>query len=124
MPGKVADASVLGAIVFDELRAEEALFLLEDAELYEPVLLAYELASIARKKARAFPAQRAGLLEALRVGLAIPMNWVDVDHIAALRLSLGTGLTMYDASYLHIAQALGIPLVTFDQQLGAAVSGG
>jgi predicted nucleic acid-binding protein len=111
-------------MVFDEVRAEEARSPLEDAELYEPVLLAYELASTARKKARAYPQQRAGLLQALRLGLAIPMNWVSVDHIAVFRLSLGTGLTTYDASYLHIARALGIPLVTFDQHLERASTSG
>lgn len=55
MPGKVADASVLGAVVFGEPRAAEARSLLAGADLYEPVLLAYELASIARKKIGIYP---------------------------------------------------------------------
>ena len=55
MPVKVADASVLGAVVFGEPRANEARSLIAGADLYEPALLAYELASIARKKNRTLP---------------------------------------------------------------------
>ncbi len=50
MPGKVVDASVIGAIVFGEARAEEGKALLGEDTLFEPPLLAYELCSIARKK--------------------------------------------------------------------------
>lgn len=51
MPDKVADASVLAAVIFREPRSDEARALLSGAELCEPLLLAYELTSIARKKA-------------------------------------------------------------------------
>jgi predicted nucleic acid-binding protein len=51
MPAKVADASVLAAIAFGEPRASEAIALLDDAALHEPTLLAYELTSVAHKKA-------------------------------------------------------------------------
>lgn len=58
MPGKVADASVLGAVVFGEPRATETRLLLAGADLYEPALLAYELASIARKKYPGIPSRK------------------------------------------------------------------
>ena len=54
MPGEVIDASLLGAIVFGETYAKEAISLIRGEELYAPSLLAYELASVARKK-RALP---------------------------------------------------------------------
>lgn len=99
MPIKVADASVLAAITFGEPRAEEAEALLQDAFLYEPPLLVYELASVAHK---------------------LEIQWVDVDHRAVLHLALERGLTTYDATYLFVARSLGAPLVTFDLQLMAA----
>lgn len=55
MPGEVIDASLLGAIVFGEPRAKEAIPLIRGEELYAPSLLGYELASVARKKARLYP---------------------------------------------------------------------
>jgi len=121
MPAKVVDASVLGALLFGEPRAQEAFSLLQGAELYAPTLLDYELTSIARKKILRYPQQRSGLLQALRVGLSLELHRVEVDHEAALQLALERGLTTYDACYLHLARALGAVLITFDERLQAAL---
>ncbi len=120
MTGEVVDASVFGAFLFQEPRAEEAAALLERAELFEPELLAYELASIARKKTLLHAGLSDQILEALEVGLSLDVHWVRIDQIAVVQLALETGLTTYDASYLHVARSLGIPIVTFDEQLRSA----
>ena len=117
MPGRVADASIIGSVVFGEPRAGEALELLGAADLYEPTLLAYELASVARKKVLRYPDQRETLLQALEMSLAMEIGWVEINHLDVVSLALETGLTTYDASYLYLARNLGIPLVTFDSQL-------
>ena len=117
MPASVVDASVLAAWCFREPRASEALKLLQGSDLYAPFLLAYELTSIARRKALAYPERLDVLSEALETALAIPIRWNNVDHMAVLRLSLHANLTAYDASYLYLARALGATLATFDQQL-------
>ena len=122
MPGKVADASLLGAVVFGEPRAEEAASLIGEADLYEPTLLAYELASIARKKIVSNPEQRDVLLQALMMSLSMNISWSEVNQLEVLNLALATGLTTYDASYLYLAKNLGLDLVTFDQRLQAAGS--
>lgn len=119
MPAKVVDASVLGALIFGEPRAEEALSLLEGAELYAPPLLAYELTSVARKKILRYPRLEGKIMQALEIGLSLDINWTEVDHYQALKLALETGLTTYDASYLYLARSLDIPLVTFDERLAA-----
>ena len=123
MPGKVVDASVIAAIAFQESTALEAEALLEGSDLAAPLLLGFELANIARNKAQRDPHRletiRAGLIEALR----LEIQWEEVDHFAVLELALETGLTAYDASYLYLARTLGLPLVTFDQQLQAAIRG-
>ena len=53
----------------------------------------------------------------------LPIRWRDVDHASALRMALDADLTTYDASYLYLAQALSIPLVTFDRRLAQAARG-
>lgn len=121
MPAKVVDASVLGVLLFGEPGAAEAFSLLQGADLYAPSLLDYELTSIARRKTLKHPEQRAQIQQALRLGLALDLKRVSVDHELALEISLQTGLTTYDASYLALARALGAPLVTFDQRLRAAL---
>ena len=119
MPAKVLDASVLGALIFGEPRAKEALSLLEGAELYAPPLLAYELTSVARKKVLRYPQLREKISKALEIGLSLNINWTEADHAAVLQLALDTGLTTYDASYLYLARSLGVPLLTFDERLAA-----
>ncbi|MBI2885637.1 MAG: type II toxin-antitoxin system VapC family toxin [Chloroflexi bacterium] len=120
MPAKVVDASVLGAMLFQEPDAEEAYALLSGGELFAPSLLPYELTSIARKKALRYPDQRDLVQRACEQGLALDITLVEVAHQAVLRLALETGLTTYDASYLYIARLLGAPLVTLDSSLQAA----
>lgn len=123
MPAKVVDASVLAAIIFAEPRANEAEALLRGFELYAPVLLAYELASIARRKVQRYPEQGESLAQALEIGLATDIHWRNVDHTAVLRFSLDTGLTTYDASYCYLARSLDLPLVTFDHRVLSALQG-
>ena len=120
MPARVADASVIAALAFEEPRSEEALSLVRGIDLYEPTLLAYELASIARKKALLYPDRADAIIRALELAQALEARWVEVDQVAVLRLALDTGLTTYDASYLYVARILGASLATFDEQLDQA----
>ncbi len=120
MPAKVVDASVLGAVAFQEPRFAEAVALLQGMELYAPTLLAYELASIARKKALLYPPSAQELADDLEDALAMDIRWVEADHKAVLRLALETDLTTYDASYLYVSRTLNVPLLTFDAQLYSA----
>ena len=62
-------------------------------------------------------------MRSLESALSMDIRWREVDHLAVLELALGTGLTTYDASYLYLARTLGLPLVTFEQQLQAAIRG-
>ncbi|MBI2266744.1 MAG: type II toxin-antitoxin system VapC family toxin [Armatimonadetes bacterium] len=117
MPAKVIDASVVAAWCFREPRASEAMEILRDSDLHAPLLLAYELTSIARRKTIAYPEKTSVLEDALQMAFAIPIHWSEIDHVAVLRLALLADLTTYDACYLHLARKLGMPLATFDQEL-------
>ena len=117
MVARVADASILAAVIFDEPRADEALSLIIGSDLYEPTILSYELASVAKKKILLHPNHEHAIKIALRDALSCNMKLIDVDHMSVLDLALTTGLTTYDASYLFISRTLDIPLVTFDEQL-------
>jgi predicted nucleic acid-binding protein len=114
---KVVDASIMAAWCFRESRAAEAFAILRDSELHAPPLLAYELASIARKKAITYPDKVDLLIQALRTVLVLPVHWDEVDHTIVMQLAIETGLTTYDASYLYVARTTKAELVTFDEQL-------
>ena len=121
MAASVADASVLAALLFDEPRRAEAEGLLTGADLFEPTLLPYELASVARKKIRLDPDQEGPVLRALELLAEVPFRWVVVDQSEAVQLAVRTGLTTYDAAYLWAARSVGAQLVTFDARLQAAI---
>ena len=122
MPGRVVDASVLGALIFGEPDAAEVVSLLDEAEIYVPTLLPYELASIARKKISRYPEQREALVQALALSSAMDLHLIEVNGLAVVDLALETGLTVYDASYLYLSENLGMELITFDQRLREAAS--
>lgn len=114
---KVIDASIIAAWCFRETRAAEAFAILRDSELHAPPLLAYELTSIARKKAITYPDKVDLVVQALCTVLDLPIHWDEVDHTVVLKLAIETGLTTYDASYLYVARKINAELVTLDEQL-------
>ena len=117
MADRVADTSLLAALFFNEPRAAEAEAMISNARLHEPTLLASELASVCRKKILHHRQLREPLLSSLEIGLSLDIKWVTVDQVAIVELALETELTTYDATFLWLSRALGVPLLTFDEQL-------
>jgi predicted nucleic acid-binding protein len=120
MAVQVVDASALGALLFGEPEAEKIAETLGSAKLAVPGLLEFELASICLKKIKTYPEQSADILAAFRLLSQMALETVGVDHVAVVTLANTMGLTTYDASYLWLAQALGVSLVTLDRELRRA----
>ena len=118
----VADASALAAVVFQEAGWEDVAERLDGAAVFAPELLKLELASVAWKKARNRPADAATILSALSIALDSRwnLNWHDVQPTDVVLVAHATGLSVYDATYLWLAGALGADLVTLDVRLAAA----
>jgi predicted nucleic acid-binding protein len=116
----VADASAVAAVAFGEPSGRAAADALSGCVLHEPDLLPYELASVALRKTLRSPEHGEGILQGLALALALDVQWVEVDHLAVVRLAREQGVTTNDATYLHLAVALGIPLMTLDSTLARA----
>lgn len=116
----VADASVLAAVAFGEPSGDSAAEVLAGYALHEPDLLTYELASVALRKVLRAPDRLQDIMQGLALALALDVRWVEVDQLAVVRLALEHSMTTYDATYLYLALALGIPLMTFDSILTRA----
>jgi predicted nucleic acid-binding protein len=101
---KVLDASVVVALLFNELTRESVVSRLRGASLYAPNLLSFEAANACLKKMRAAPAQRHMLLEAFAL-------------FPALSIELKT---IYDATYLWLARTMSAELLTLDDRLARA----
>ena len=117
MRGKVADASVLAAIVFREPEAEAAEELLGRTSIFVPGILDYELTSVALKKSRRHRAHQGEIAFALSMSRWLRLSYVHTPRTEIYDLALRTDLSVYDASYLWIALALSCPLATLDHQL-------
>jgi len=118
-PLVVVDASVFGALVFSESRSREAADLLAEATLISPGLVRYEMANIGRTKIMRNPESGALITRAFRRWLELPVRLVTPDFGGVLSLAVAEQLSAYDAAYVYVAAALGAPLLTFDEQLGA-----
>jgi predicted nucleic acid-binding protein len=118
----VADASALAAVIFQEPASPIVEEALDGAIVFAPTLLIFELANAALKKMRRSPADGPRILSALARGLEgrWRLNWHNVEPTDVTLVANATGLSIYDASYLWLAGALGADLVTLDERLAAA----
>lgn len=118
----VIDASALAAIAFHEPAAAAISQRLDGATVFAPALLKFEMADIARSKARQQSKDAAKILAALTVALSDRWGiiWRDVDYADVVRIADATGASAYDASYLWLAAALDADLVTLDERLARA----
>jgi predicted nucleic acid-binding protein len=117
---KVIDASALIAVVFGEDAGDDVAGKIQGCDLVAPSLLDFELVNVCLSKMRRSPGDRDRLLTAYRARRTIQIETMDLDHAAVLALAQRTGLTGYDASYLHLARTLEVELVTLDRKLAEA----
>ncbi len=118
MKTRIIDASVMASWLFGESRGEEAYRMMDGASLLAPELLPYELSNVALVKSRKHPDQQNKIHEAFHQLFNLDdLKLVTVDFNAVLSLATRKSITTYDASYLYLARALEVPLLTFDQKL-------
>ena len=120
MTDKVIDASAVVALLFNELTREEIVPRLREATLRAPSLIGFEVANACLKKIRAAPAERAALIEAFSLLDALSVSLETVNLDGAILLAERMKVSLYNASYLWLAHALGAELVTLDDQLARA----
>lgn len=120
MTDKVVDASAVVALLFDELTRESVVARLRGCSLHAPTLLEFEVANACLKKIRAAPGERQALLNAFSLlsELAITLEAINLGE--AIAAAERMQLSLYDASYLWLARALGAELVTLDDKLDRA----
>ena len=119
MADKVVDASALAALAFAEPTADAVIDQIDGHRLHAPTLIVFELMSVAWKRGKKHPAAIGLFLDALEVLDGLGLRFRGIDQREVVRLGLSTGLTAYDATYLWLARALNMPLVTLDKKLGA-----
>lgn len=117
----VLDASAWLTVILDEEGAEVVESTMVQHALLAPELLRYEAANgvLMAKQAGRLARSRGALGEALALIRTFPLHLVAMDVFwpEATRLVQHYPLTFYDATYLGIAAALKVPLLTLDGQM-------
>jgi predicted nucleic acid-binding protein len=123
----VIDASVAMAIISPDEQNETVLALLDRMigfGAFAPTLWLFETANAARFKWAQTPIATATARDAIEKLHALPIEIVDMEPAVirggVLTLAQRRKLTIYDASYLHLAITLSLPLSTLDKELIAA----
>jgi len=125
----VLDASVALAWCFEDERSdycESLLDALTQSKVAAPELWALEVTNgllMAMRKKRIDEDQLAGaleLLDGMPIELAPTPKKIAMGRI--LELAVETGLTIYDATYLELAERLDVPLATLDSGLRKAAA--
>jgi predicted nucleic acid-binding protein len=114
----VVDASVLApALADDESGGDRARARLAGETIAAPELIDLEVVSVVRRAARAGRLDERRSAQALADLGALPLRRAShlplLDRVWALR----ENLTVYDAAYVALAEALGTPLLTADSAL-------
>ncbi len=120
----VVDASVVGSWLLPDEEHPEALAILDrlkDDEAFVPTLLWFEVRNLlltGERRRRITPAQTATALNVVQ-GLPFRIDG-EADSNTTLQFARDHGLAVYDAVYLELAIRRGVPLFTFDGDLGVA----
>ncbi|MBN1632490.1 MAG: type II toxin-antitoxin system VapC family toxin [Thermoleophilia bacterium] len=119
----VCDASVFVAVAFAEPDSPRARALTRSRRLYAPPLLRSEVAHAAVKKCARRPKDAPLVKEFFLRSLLVPVRRLEPSWPAVLEIAREHNLSAYDASYLQVAQALGVPLATLDARLAEVARG-
>lgn len=113
----VADASAaVAALTTDGLARER----LGRVEVHAPHLIDYEVASAVRRRVMSGDITEAGGKRALTQWSKIGVERYPARGLLPRIWELRTNLTVYDAAYAALAEALGCPLVTADRRLAGS----
>ncbi len=119
----VLDASVLAKAVVAEHDSDHALKLLEahsegKIELVAPALILYEVGNVLWRHKMDAKTLCTYLTHLLSLGIELlDLHREQKILVDACELSKTRGITFYDASYLAVAKARNIKLVTVDEEL-------
>jgi predicted nucleic acid-binding protein len=117
----VIDASILVPILADDgPGGQRKRNRVRDRRLLAPALIDVEVLAVMRKAASTGRLGERRLLEALAALMALPLHRAAHTPLLPRMWALRHNVTAYDASYVALAEAMRVPLVTADARLASA----
>lgn len=120
----VIESSAMVDALVDEPANPELLALVADSELHAPALLDYEVASALRGHVLGGRLAEGQLEDATDDFTSLRIERYPLSSMMSGVLEMRNNFTVYDAAYVVLAQALGVPLVTADTKLEQARTAG
>ncbi len=117
----VVDASaVVSFLVEQGARAAAAAKRMQGVSLVAPELIGYEVLNVLRRLRASGAVSTEGAEVALRAWHGIDVETWPLASFEARAWALTGAMSLYDASYVALAERLGAPLLTADRRLAAA----
>lgn len=117
----VVDSSALVAVLLDGGRAGEwAASAISEAQLRAPALIDFETANVLRRHEIAGDISADQAAQAHLDLMELTIERWPYDLLADRSWRLRHNLSVYDASYVALAELVGAPLVTLDERLARA----
>jgi predicted nucleic acid-binding protein len=117
---QVVDASALVAALLDDgptgRWCEDRLV---EADLVGPALLPFEVANVVRRQELRGALPRSDAANALHDLVSLQVDLVPFEVVAERAWALRRNATVYDASYVAVAERFGVRLVTIDRRIAA-----
>ncbi|HEV3456499.1 MAG TPA: type II toxin-antitoxin system VapC family toxin [Thermoanaerobaculia bacterium] len=114
---KVVDASAICAILFAEEEERRVADRIAGDSMVAPTLLSYEVANACWQKLRRHPERRTELLGVPARFSRLGIRHLEVNLAAVVLLAEATRLSAYDATYVWLARALGVELISLDRRV-------
>lgn len=117
----VCDASALVALLLDSgPEGTWAASIVAGCDLAAPSLAAFETANIIRRHGASGLISDDQAAQAHADLLDLPIELWPYEPLASRAWALRSNLTTYDATYIALAELLGLPLITLDRRLANA----
>lgn len=113
----VVDASVLIAVIVNEIEKERLVATTQEAELIAPKSVHWEIGNAFSSLLKRQRITLEQALQAIDMYLEIPLRFVEVELSNSLGLADELGLYAYDAYLLRCAEKFRLPLLTLDKRL-------
>ena len=111
------DASAIMAIILNEPNKGKAIELTEDATLFCPEIMSFEIGNALVNLYKRGKITEKNLIEAYKEYVSIPFKKKKINISKALEIACKYKIYAYDAYYLDIACRLDLPLITFDKKM-------
>jgi predicted nucleic acid-binding protein len=113
----VVDASVLIAVIVNEIEKERLVAITQEAELIAPMSVHWEIGNAFSSLLKRGRITLEQALQAIDMYLKIPVRFVEVELTNSLELAGALGIYAYDAYLVRCAEKYRLPLLTLDKRL-------